>query len=1229
VETLDGNGEYRILRRLGSGGMGVVHEVEDATGRRMAAKTLHWPEGEEIYRLKQEFRALAGIVHDNLVTLYELKTHGRQCFFTMELVDGRTFVQHVRRGVERRREAGEADPQLNPVELDALRSLTGQLVDGIDALHRTGHLHRDIKPSNVLVNREGRLKILDFGVVTLLTPRARDLAGLSKVVGTIAYMAPEQGWGTALSPASDWYALGVVLYEAISGKKPFQGQLIDVLAAKDARDLVPLRQVAPEVPPELEQLVWALLDPDPSRRPDAIGIRAALGVSRSPDLAAAPTFGEPIFVGRAEPLARLHEAFGAVRRDGAGLVQLSGAAGMGKSALVEHFLDELRQAGTAFSFTSRCHPAEHVPFQALDALIDGISRHLLQMSPLLRTRTVPPSAPGLVRLFPVLTGVPDIPWHSDEHRHGGPTEQRRRAFQALRELLGALGRDRPIVLWIDDLQWGDLDSAFALRELIRPPDAPPVLIVLSYRTEDRAEGALIGALQPDAPGMPEAPQVRIELGRLSNDEARVLVDRLLSDEGEAPVPISTLVAEGAGSPLLTAELTRSFRARAGGPPPSLQDLLRARVAALPAPARRLLEVVVVAGRPLDAAAATAAARVGDQAPRVTAQLFSAHLLRRVISGGQARLDLFQNAVREAVLASLDTPALQALHAELARSLVTLEGADPRHLIGHYLESGQTELAQAQAEVAAEQAMSTFAFHLAAEQFQLVLRLLPEGAARWHFLRRRAEALAASGLGGEAAVAFSEAARDLSRQAPNDPRRAELQRQAAEHWLRSGHLEEGLRTLESVLQGMDLSLPGNPTAALAALVLQRLRLRFRGLGYRERRAEDLEPATLQRVDACWATAVGLCWVDSVRSAVFQCRYTQLALDCGEPTRVARALGTEAAFISSEGGAPNRRRAAEALEAARRITAATADPAEAAITLICTSASTFFSARFREARDSAAAAEALLRAHRPGMTWELTNAHIFGMWSTAYLGELSHMRQRLPALLEEARERGNMLGAASLSTGLPNLAWLALDQPGQARRQADDAISLWSGESGFHTQHYMHLIARVHLDLYLGQPEAAWDRLSQAWPRMKNAQMLRLQMVRIEATHLRARVALTRLDAGTVRGTEAETLRKAIQRDARGLAAEDLPWGPNLSLSIQGALSFLSGRADEGLRLLDSAVRAFDEADMALHAAAARITLDHLGQPNPVGRAWMAREGVIDPLRLSRVLVPGWTGANPHR
>lgn len=98
METLDGNGEYRILRRLGSGGMGVVHEVEDATGRRMAAKTLHWPEGEEIYRLKQEFRALAGIVHDNLVTLYELKTHGRQCFFTMELVDGRTFVQHVRRG---------------------------------------------------------------------------------------------------------------------------------------------------------------------------------------------------------------------------------------------------------------------------------------------------------------------------------------------------------------------------------------------------------------------------------------------------------------------------------------------------------------------------------------------------------------------------------------------------------------------------------------------------------------------------------------------------------------------------------------------------------------------------------------------------------------------------------------------------------------------------------------------------------------------------------------------------------------------------------------------------------------------------------------------------------------------------------------------------------------------------------------------------------------------------
>jgi predicted Ser/Thr protein kinase len=220
AEDFFGTERFTVLRRLGAGGMGVVYEAQDlARGEIVALKTLRHVTPAGVYRLKREFRSLAGVAHPNVVCLYELIVEDARCFFTMELVKGVNFVEYVR-----------GDPRASS-SIDRLTSALRQLVDGVSALHRLGKLHRDIKPSNVLVTEEGRVVILDFGLITELYPE--NLGSAEHVIGgTPAYLSPEEGAGMPPSEAGDWYGVGVTLYEALTGEIPFRGPVTEVLLRK-------------------------------------------------------------------------------------------------------------------------------------------------------------------------------------------------------------------------------------------------------------------------------------------------------------------------------------------------------------------------------------------------------------------------------------------------------------------------------------------------------------------------------------------------------------------------------------------------------------------------------------------------------------------------------------------------------------------------------------------------------------------------------------------------------------------------------------------------------------------------------------------------------------------------------------------------------------------------------------------------------------------------------------
>src|SRR6185312_14688763 len=201
-----GNARFELKQILGAGSMGVVYEAYDRErAMSVALKTVHALDADALYRLKTEFRGRADLDHRNLVRLGELLHDGGHWFFTMELVEGWPFLDWVR--------LGDA-----PIE-QKLRDAIRQLASGLEALHRAGKVHRDLKPSNVLVTAKGRVVILDFGLVGETEP-GHGSAGID-LVGTAAYMAPEQARSPTVTSAADTYSIGVMIYEALAGRLPF------------------------------------------------------------------------------------------------------------------------------------------------------------------------------------------------------------------------------------------------------------------------------------------------------------------------------------------------------------------------------------------------------------------------------------------------------------------------------------------------------------------------------------------------------------------------------------------------------------------------------------------------------------------------------------------------------------------------------------------------------------------------------------------------------------------------------------------------------------------------------------------------------------------------------------------------------------------------------------------------------------------------------------------------
>ncbi|MCA9684741.1 MAG: serine/threonine-protein kinase PknK, partial [Myxococcales bacterium] len=508
--TLPGEGAdlggYRVLRRLGAGGMGQVFAAEDGEGQVVALKQLGLTDATHLVRFKREFRALADLSHPNLVRLGELVVlSSGLAFFTMELVEGQQLVRWVR----------QATPAGTAPNLHRLGHALRQLVEGVDHLHRHGRLHRDLKPSNVFVSGEGRVVILDFGLVLDLDEEeGARITATGQLVGTPAYMAPEQaqlrGEARGLGPAVDLYAVGVMLFECLTGAMPFVGSALGVILDKQERPAPDPRDFAEGVPDGLARLCRALLEVAPSHRPVVEGIVSVLDreIGKvAPSLVSASVRG-PQLVGRADELAALTGALAQVSDDEeAVVVRLIGPRGRGKSALLEHFLQPLHDDHVILR--GRCHQRESVPFKGVDSVVDALALYLRSLPEVERAGLRPRHLRELCELFPVLGGI----W-AESGRRGSkrePVIRRRLGVEALREILARVAEAAVLVIAIDDFHWADVDGLAILRELLMPPLPPALLLVLAYEPAASGQDNVVLAAIAEPGALRGARVVALEL----------------------------------------------------------------------------------------------------------------------------------------------------------------------------------------------------------------------------------------------------------------------------------------------------------------------------------------------------------------------------------------------------------------------------------------------------------------------------------------------------------------------------------------------------------------------------------------------------------------------------------------------------------------------------------------------------------------------------------------------
>ncbi|MBD3161522.1 MAG: protein kinase, partial [Candidatus Latescibacteria bacterium] len=540
-------GRYRLEEELGRGGMGVVLRAEDTELRRsVAVKVLTAGEGDEESRSRflREARAAAALNHPGLVTVHDVGEDEGDPFLVMELVEG-------------------VDLSSAPAsELAETLAIALQVCEALEHVHGRGIVHRDLKPANVM--RVGsadstKVKLADLGLA--LARGAMRVTGSHAIVGTVAYMAPEQALGREVDVRADLYALGAMLYEMTTGRPPFTGDdPLGVVSQHVHAPVVPPRALRPSIPMAMERVILRLLAKDPEQRYANAGeVRAALEATR--DGGDEPSEAAPAAVAVLEALSRgrmvgraqeLNEGREIWRRALGGrshCLLISGEPGAGKTRLSRELLLQAELDG-AVVMAGGCYEYEattpYLPF------VEAFRRWVHARDDETLRAALGDRGPMLAKLAPELTGrLGPFP----ERTELPPAEERILLFESVARTLAALAERGGLLLFLDDLHWADGGTLWLLSYLLRNLRDQRLLVVGAYReTElDRAHPLARALVDWNR----ERLTTRLVLRRFEFEETQAQLEALLGES--VSTEFTEIVhAETEGNPFFVEEVLKAL-----------------------------------------------------------------------------------------------------------------------------------------------------------------------------------------------------------------------------------------------------------------------------------------------------------------------------------------------------------------------------------------------------------------------------------------------------------------------------------------------------------------------------------------------------------------------------------------------------------------------------------------------------------------------------------------------